>query len=108
VALTSGAALPAWLSFDASSRTFTGTPGTSDAGKTYAIAVTASDAKGGSVTDTFDIEIEQRDLPPTLTRPIADRAGLVGDAFAFVGPIGMDVTCWPRWQGRPMLSHLEV
>jgi glucose/arabinose dehydrogenase len=87
VALASGAALPGWLSFDAATRTFTGTPGTAEAGKTYAIAVTASDGKGGRVTDTFDIEIEQLDLPPTLAKPIADQAGLVGDAFAFVVPM---------------------
>jgi glucose/arabinose dehydrogenase len=87
VALASGAALPSWLSFDAATRTFTGTPGTAEAGKTYAIAVTASDGKGGSVTDTFDIAIEQLDLPPTLAKSIADQAGLAGDAFAFVVPM---------------------
>ena len=46
-----GAALPAWLSFDASSRTFAGTPpiGALDVG----VRVTATDPGGLSVSDTF-------------------------------------------------------
>ncbi|SEQ29939.1 Putative Ig domain-containing protein [Devosia sp. YR412] len=43
-----GAALPAWLKFDAVSRTFSGRPDDDDIGK-IAIAVTASDSKGGTV-----------------------------------------------------------
>ncbi|SNC77537.1 Por secretion system C-terminal sorting domain-containing protein [Hymenobacter gelipurpurascens] len=45
-----GAALPAWLSFNATTRTFSGTP---LAAATYTLQVTASDGKGGQVTDTF-------------------------------------------------------
>jgi serralysin len=49
--LESGAALPAWLTFDAATRTFSGTPGAGDLG-TLSIVVSASDATA-SVTDTF-------------------------------------------------------
>ena len=47
-------ALPLWLAFAASTRTFSGTP--TDAG-TVAVKVTASDGNGGSVSDTFDITV---------------------------------------------------
>jgi len=45
---------PAWLVFDAATRTFSGTPGAGDEGLT-SITVTASDGRGGTVTDSFDI-----------------------------------------------------
>ena len=43
-------ALPTWLAFAASTRTFSGTPQAADAG-TVAVKVTASDGNGGSVSD---------------------------------------------------------
>ena len=56
-------ALPTWLSFAASTRTFSGTP--TDAGM-VALKVTASDGNGGSVSDTFDITVAADTTPPTL------------------------------------------
>ena len=59
--------LPAWLSFAASTRTFSGTAQVADAG-TVALKVTASDGNGGSVSDEFDITVRLPDTtPPTLT-----------------------------------------
>ena len=49
-------ALPAWLSFAATTRTFSGTPQAADVG-TVSVKVTASDGNGGSVSDTFDIVV---------------------------------------------------
>ncbi len=53
-----GSALPAWLSFTGSTRTFSGTP---PAGPTtpasYTIRVTANDGRTGVVTDTFVLSI---------------------------------------------------
>ena len=57
-------ALPLWLAFAASTRTFSGTP--TDAGM-VALKVTASDGNGGSVSDTFDITVAADTTPPTLT-----------------------------------------
>ena len=51
-----GMALPTWLAFTDSTRTFAGTPATADVG-TVAVKVTASDGNGGSVSDTFDITV---------------------------------------------------
>lgn len=53
--LSSGAALPAWLSFNAATRTFSGTPLTANVG-TISVKVTASDGIA-TITDTFDIVV---------------------------------------------------
>ena len=51
--LDSGTALPSWLSFNAATRTFTGTP-TSTSGSPFNIRVTASDGSA-SVSDVFSL-----------------------------------------------------
>ncbi len=51
---------PSWLSFDADTGVFSGTPAQSDTG-TYTVTVTATDPEGESVTDTFDITVENID-----------------------------------------------
>ncbi|HEY7230141.1 MAG TPA: putative Ig domain-containing protein, partial [Pseudolabrys sp.] len=53
--LDSGAALPGWLHFDGSTRTFSGTPTNADVG-TIAVKVTASDGSA-PVSDTFNITV---------------------------------------------------
>lgn len=59
--LTDGSALPAWLQFDAASRTFSGTPGADGA---ISVRVTASDGSL-SVYDDFTLTITQ--APPEVT-----------------------------------------
>ena len=59
-------ALPTWLAFAASTRTFSGTPQAADIA-TVSVKVTASDGNGGSVSDTFDITVAPDTTPPTLT-----------------------------------------
>ncbi len=49
-------ALPTWLTFDANTRTFSGTPAAADVG-TLSVKVTADDGKSGTVSDTFDIVV---------------------------------------------------
>ena len=57
-----GSALPSWLTFTASSRTFSGMPATSNIG-TVAVKVTANDGTA-SVSDTFNITVG---VPATIT-----------------------------------------
>ena len=67
--LAGGGALPAWLSFDPVTRTFSGTPtGTG----TVSIDVIADDSNGGSVTDTFDVVIGAAPviIPPEPEPPV--------------------------------------
>nr|WP_249729050.1 putative Ig domain-containing protein [Acidovorax sp. CCYZU-2555] len=66
-ALTGGGALPAWLSFNAATRTFSGTPGPADVG-TLSIDVSAGDGHGGTVTDTFSLLVMTAP-PPPVTPP---------------------------------------
>ncbi len=54
--LTDGGALPAWLVFDSTTRTFQGTPHAMDAG-VYQVLVTAEDGQGGAVTGAFVITV---------------------------------------------------
>ena len=72
-ALADGNALPAWLSFDATTGTFTGTPANSDVGS-VAITVTATDSKGESVSDTFTLNVVNTNDIPIVVAPITDRA----------------------------------
>ena len=48
--------LPTWLSFNADSRTFSGTPADGDVG-TVTVKVTASDGRGGSASDEFVVTV---------------------------------------------------
>lgn len=50
-------ALPSWMSFNAATRTFSGTPGTT-AGGTYTLRVTATDRAGASATDSFVLTVQ--------------------------------------------------
>ena len=55
-------ALPSWLSFNAGTRTFSGTPQSGDTG-TVSVKVTADDGYSGSVSDTFDMVVSAANTP---------------------------------------------
>ncbi|MBV7544664.1 putative Ig domain-containing protein, partial [Acidovorax sp. sic0104] len=80
--LAGGGALPAWLSFDPATRTFSGTPLNAHVG-TLSIQVTASDGHGGSVADSFDIVVANTNDAPTLANAIPNRSGTEGFAFNY-------------------------
>jgi len=80
--LSSGAALPSWLSFDAATRTFSGTPLNGDVG-TIAVKVTADDSQGGTITDTFNITTANTNDAPTVANLIPDKAATEDSAFSF-------------------------
>lgn len=63
-ALADGSPLPIWLSFDATERAFTGTPGPGDAAS-FEIAITATDREAISATDLFTLTV-LGPLPQTL------------------------------------------
>jgi Ca2+-binding RTX toxin-like protein len=62
--LAHGNPLPAWLSFDPITQTFSGTPGAGDAGNLQ-IAATATDSSNIGISDTFFLAISGP-LPKTL------------------------------------------
>jgi hypothetical protein len=62
----STSALPAWLSFDPATRSFSGTPANGDVGS-FSVDVTATDSGGLSVTDSFTITVGNTNNAPTIT-----------------------------------------
>lgn len=79
--LTSGAALPDWLTFDPVSRTFSGTPALTDIGAIN-IRLTAIDGHTGSATDEFMLTVVS-DPPPVVSNAIPDQNASVGVPFTF-------------------------
>ena len=70
--LADGGELPNWLTFDAATRTFSGTPVNEDVG-TLSIKVTATDNDGESASDTFELQVVNVNDAPTLFSAIANR-----------------------------------
>ena len=74
--------VPSWLSFNAGTRAFSGTPANADVG-THTITVRATDGSGAFVEDTFDIVVSNTNDTPTLANPIGDQAATEDSAFGF-------------------------
>lgn len=87
VRLADGAPLPGWLSFDAVSRRFSGTPDNASVGG-LDIRVTARDPGGLSASDVFHLEVRNRNDAPVLALPLAAAAAREGQAFALALPAG--------------------
>ena len=79
--LEDGSSLPSWLSFDAATRTFSGTPVNDNVGSIN-VKVTASDGKL-TATDVFTINTANTNDGPTVDHPISDQAVVLGDDFNF-------------------------
>jgi RHS repeat-associated protein len=67
--LADGSALPDWLGFNSTTRTFSGNP-TNDAASKYNIAVTATDTAGSQASDSFSLSISHN--PPTAAISLDD------------------------------------
>jgi hypothetical protein len=61
--LASGQPLPSWLTFNASTGTFSGTPTSSDV-RTIAVKVTATDSSNTFVSDEFNLTVVDTTPPP--------------------------------------------
>ncbi len=83
--LADGSALPAWLSFDAATRTFSGTPSNSDVGL-VTIKVTADDGTGGTISDNFDLQVVNSNDVPVVFIPIPDQSAAENVAFNYQFP----------------------
>ncbi len=78
----SASGMPAWMSFDATTRTFSGNPVNADVGIST-ITVTADDGNGLSVTDTFNVTVLDVNNAPTLDTPLADQTMNEGDTASY-------------------------
>ncbi|MCJ2035345.1 putative Ig domain-containing protein [Methylobacterium sp. J-068] len=79
--LASGAALPAWLHFDAATQTLSGTPLNADVG-TLALKVAATDPSGASTSGLFALTVINTNDAPTLAVPIPDATAAEGTPFS--------------------------
>ncbi|MCA9515429.1 MAG: tandem-95 repeat protein, partial [Myxococcales bacterium] len=89
-ALATGAALPAWLHFDAVTGAFSGTPRNGDVGA-YAIVVTATDSAGGTAEAAFTLTVTNTNDAPTRAFDLAAQATTEGQVFAYTVPAGLFV-----------------
>ena len=74
--------MPSWLSFNANTRTFSGTPQAADVG-TASVSVSAGDGNGGSVSDTFVITVSNPNNAPTVANAIPDQNATAGTPFSY-------------------------
>ena len=90
--LSNGSALPSWLSFNAATRTFSGTPTNSDVGA-LDVTVTATDGGQATATDTFTLTVTNTNDAPTVANAIADQT-IAEDStlnFQFASDVFSDV-----------------
>lgn len=83
--LADGSALPAWLAFDPTTRTFSGTPTNDDVG-VWMIRVVATDESGQSATQEFALEVENVNDAPVAQQPLTDHEVTSGGIFSYQVP----------------------
>uniref|UniRef100_UPI001F215B4A putative Ig domain-containing protein n=1 Tax=Pectobacterium versatile TaxID=2488639 RepID=UPI001F215B4A len=85
--LADGTALPAWLSFNPATGTFSGTPASGDIGN-LTIKVTATDGSSASVSTTFGLTVTNVNDAPVVATPIPPQSVAQGGGFNFTVPDG--------------------
>ncbi|MFZ6820336.1 putative Ig domain-containing protein [Undibacterium sp. Ji22W] len=83
--LANGNVLPAWLSFNPTNKTFSGTPGNNEVGS-LDVKVIATDIAGSSVADIFNIRVNNTNDVPTLIIPLGDAIATEDASFIYVVP----------------------
>ncbi|KZZ42470.1 hypothetical protein A3758_15650 [Oleiphilus sp. HI0118] len=83
--LANGDPLPSWLSFDAVTQTFSGTPGQLEIG-TLSIEVIATDTAGATVSDVFDVTVNNVNDAPVIVTNLIDLNAMEGAAFSYTLP----------------------
>ncbi|MDQ1834352.1 putative Ig domain-containing protein [Massilia scottii] len=89
VKMGNGAALPAWLAFDALSRTLSGTPASTDIGTgTLQFVLSGADRYGATATHTVTMKISLPNRTPVLAAALPDKTAAQGAAFSYAVPAG--------------------
>ena len=83
--LADGAALPSWLSFDAATQTFSGTPDNANVGN-LAVKLTATDQSGTTASSTFALTVVNVNDAPVVAMAVANQATLEDASFSYVIP----------------------
>ena len=77
--------MPAWLSFDATTRVFSGTPSNADVGS-LEIGLTATDPSGAAAADRFAVTVVNVNDAPEIGQHLADQSAQAGSLFRFSVP----------------------
>ncbi|WP_395303195.1 putative Ig domain-containing protein [Pectobacterium polonicum] len=85
--LANGSPLPAWLSFNPATGTFSGTPGNADVGS-LTIKVTATDGSSASVSTTFGLTVTNVNDAPVVATPIPAQSVAQDGSLSFTVPAG--------------------
>ena len=80
--LENGDSLPSWLSFNAATKTFSGTPLNANVGSLN-IKVTATDTYLAKVSDVFVLTVKNTNDPPEVFQAIADKEATEDTGFNF-------------------------
>ncbi|MDP1656993.1 MAG: putative Ig domain-containing protein [Hylemonella sp.] len=83
--LAKGDPLPAWLTFDAQTGTFSGTPANGDVGELQ-LTVIAPDLTGASASQVFALEVTNTNDAPTIGAALAVQTATEDAAFTFALP----------------------
>jgi phospholipase/lecithinase/hemolysin/DNA-binding XRE family transcriptional regulator len=83
--LENGNALPSWLTFNPTTRSFSGTPANDTVGNLN-VKVAATDKAGATVSDIFTITVENVNDAPVLKNPLLDQTVKVNSTFTFTLP----------------------
>lgn len=82
--LANGQALPSWLTFNAATRSFTGTPPATV--QTLSVKVTATDTSGLATSETFGISVIATASAPMLAHQTANQTWQQGQVVSFTLP----------------------
>ncbi|MCF2147238.1 putative Ig domain-containing protein [Desmonostoc muscorum LEGE 12446] len=77
--------LPGWLTFNAATHTFNGTPNNANVGSLN-VKVTATDGNGLTASDVFELAIANTNDAPTVANTIADQTATEDTTFNFTLP----------------------
>ncbi|MEH2061511.1 MAG: putative Ig domain-containing protein, partial [Nostoc sp.] len=83
--LDNGDSLPSWLSFNATTKTFSGTPLNADVGS-LSIKLTATDTAFAKVSDIFVLTVKNTNDAPVVVNEIGDKQATEDTVFNFIIP----------------------
>ncbi len=83
------AGLPGWLSFDAETLTFSGTPGNEDVGGPVQFSITVTDDDGNTATNIVDLTVLNANDAPTVVNAPGNQQATEDTLFTFTLPMGV-------------------
>jgi Ca2+-binding RTX toxin-like protein len=83
--LADGSSLPPWLTFDAATQTFSGTPENDNVG-TISLKVTVADLSGATASSCFNVNIANVNDAPVVVTALADQDANEDQEFSFQIP----------------------